>query len=371
MKMSTQKAIAVVAAGQPVQLIERPIPKVGAGEVLVKVAVAGRKCLKLLYSQARPVLISLEPVTPHDGLVRDIAYFVGKENLPGTIAVDVVGEIIRLGESVTSFKVGDTVMGQGDPAMSDTKGSQEYALLDADFIAKLPSSINPDQADTIILNALTSYVAVLTPIGLDVPSPLSDDRGFDYENTSILIMGGNSACGRFAIQLAKWAGVGTIITTAGKSGEAELKAMGATHVIDRSLSEEAIKKAVHDIVGDELLHVLDCVNRMDHTPGIAMLSNSKKGTFVPLAGSRPDTIDETRVGAKEQGYTIHKFVCRPVLFRDIAKQYYQALPKLIDEGVLKPTSFEVIKGLDVEAINAQLDKWTRREWPGRVNIHVR
>ena len=64
-------------------------------------------------------------------------------------------------------------------------------------------------------------------------------------------------------------------------------------------------------------------------------------------------------------------MCRPVLFRDIAKQFYKVLPKLIDERVLKPTSFEVIEGLDVGKINAQLDKWTRTEWPARVNIHIR
>ncbi|OQV11150.1 Alcohol dehydrogenase GroES-like domain-containing protein [Cladophialophora immunda] len=349
--MSVQKAIAVVATAQPVKLIERPIPKPGPGEVLVKVSIAG--------------------LNPHDGLVREIAYFVGKDNLPGVLAIDIVGEIVQLGEKVSAFKIGDKVMGQGDPVVSDTKGSQEYAVLDADFIAPLPDLVSPDQADTVILNPLTAYVAVLSPLGLDIPSPLAGSTtGFDYKNTSIVIIGGSSACGRFAIQLAKWVGIGTIVTVAGKHGEGDLKSLGATHVIDRSLPDEDIQRKVREIVGDDLLYVLDCNNRADHTQGIRMLSNSKKGTMVPLAVSRPNTIDEAKVGPKQQGYNFRKFVCRPVLFREIATQFYKALPRLIDDGVLKPTSFAVIEGLDVDKINAQLDKWRDGQWPPRVNIHV-
>lgn len=316
-----------------------------------------------------PVLTSA--VNPHDNLVRQIAYFVGKENLPGVLAIDIVGEIVELGPNVTTFKVGDQVMGQGDPVVSDTKGSQEYAVLDADFIAPLPTSISPDQASTIILNVLTSYLAVLTPAGLDIPSPLVEGagKGFDYKNTSIVIVGGNSACGRFAIQLAKWAGLGTIITTAGKAGEAELKAMGATHVIDRHLPEEEVFRKVRDIVGDELLYVLDCNNRVDHTPSVRLLSDRQKGTFVALAGGfLNNTIDESRLGGKQ--YTVRKFVCRPVLFRDIATAFYKALPKLIADGVLKPTSFGVIEGLDAGKINEALDAY-RDGKPSRLNIHVK
>ena len=41
--MATQKAIAVVEVGKPVQLIERAIPEPGANEVLVRVSTAGRE----------------------------------------------------------------------------------------------------------------------------------------------------------------------------------------------------------------------------------------------------------------------------------------------------------------------------------------
>ncbi|KAK4935461.1 hypothetical protein LTR10_023477 [Elasticomyces elasticus] len=348
--MAFQKAIAVTDLAQPVKLIDRPIPKPGSGQVLVKVSIAG--------------------LNPHDGRVREVAYFVSKENLPATFAIDIVGEIAELGPDVTSFNVGDKVFGQGDPAVSDTKGSQEYALLEADFIATLPKTVSQDQASTILLNALTSYIALFSESGFGLTSPLStNNTGYDYSKVGIVFIGGNTACGKFGIQLAKWAGVSTIIATAGIHAEQALKSMGATHVIDRNFSDEDVYRAVRNIVGDDLLYVCDVVNAVDQTLGVRLLSDTKEGTFVPLR-PRPDSIDETAVGPKKAGYRVQKFVAKPALFRELAAEFFKALPNLIDDGVLQPTSSSVINGLDADAINKQLDGWRDGGWPTRANIHV-
>ncbi len=46
-----------------------------------------------------------------------------------------------------------------------------------------------------------------------------------------LLLGGGSSCGKFAIQIAKLAGIGKIVSVGGS--EQELKVFGATDVIDR------------------------------------------------------------------------------------------------------------------------------------------
>ncbi|KAI1627964.1 chaperonin 10-like protein [Exophiala viscosa] len=342
--MPSQKAIGVNELAHPVKLIDRPIPKPGSGQVLVKVSIAG--------------------LNPHDGRVREIAYFVGKENLPATFAVDIVGKIAELGPDVTSFNIGNQVFGQGDPALSDTKGSQEYALLEADFIAPLPIAVTPDQTSTIILNALTSYVALFFATGIRLALTLVCGH-----KVSMVIVGGNSACGKSGIQLAKWAGVGTIILTAGIHAEKTLKEMGANLVIDRCLSDDNVYQAVRHAVGDDLLYVCDTVNADDQTLGVRLLSDSKEGTFVPLR-PRDNAIDATAVGSKRAGYRVQRFVAGPVLFRQVAAEFFKALPNLIDDGVLQPTPFNVIKGLDADEINKQLDGWRDGGWPTRANIHV-
>lgn len=71
-----------------------------------------------------------------------------------------------------------------------------------------------------------------------------------------MIVGGGTTVGRIATQFAGLAGVGTIVTTASLSGEAELKIYGATHVIARQTPD--VEEQVRSIVGDDLVYILDC-----------------------------------------------------------------------------------------------------------------
>ena len=262
-------------------------------------------------------------------------------------------------------------MGQGDPSRPDTGGLQEYALLDAAYMARLPGRVSPDQACTLILNVLTAFGALFAGTGLGIPFPLDQEgEGFDYKNARIVIIGGGSACGKFAIQIARWARVGTIVAVAGKSGAEGLKAMGATHVVDRSLSAERVQEAVRSIVGDDLLYVLDCINRRDHTFAVRMLSDSKRGTAALLAGPLQDTVDQSSMGPKKEGYGFARFVARPAMFKELAGRFWELLPGWIEEGVVLPTEFEVIEGFEVGRIDAQIDGWSRGEYPVRVNVHV-
>ena len=77
---------------------------------------------------------------------------------------------------------------------------------------------------------------------------------FDYKNTPLAIIGAGSNCGQFTIQLARWAGFGTIIAIAGKTKADHLRELGATHLIDRTLSDDEIEAEVRNIVGGDLLH---------------------------------------------------------------------------------------------------------------------
>ena len=66
--------------------------------------------------------------------------------------------------------------------------------------------------------------------------------------------------GKFGVQWAKVAGIGTVIAVASLSHEKELKDMGATHVIDRHSS--SIVQDIQEIAGgkDAVTHIYDCVN---------------------------------------------------------------------------------------------------------------
>jgi NADPH2:quinone reductase len=65
------------------------------------------------------------------------------------------------------------------------------------------------------------------------------------------VIGGGSSVGKFAIQYAELASIGTVIAIASAARTEELKKLGATHVIDRHTSDEEIQQVVKEITGEE------------------------------------------------------------------------------------------------------------------------
>lgn len=127
--MSTQAALVVQQIGQPlISIHDFPIAKPGPGQIQVRVTVAG--------------------LNPHDHKARDWGLFI-KDNLPSSLANDVVGEVTVLGEGVTRFKVGDVVFSQ-----AAFVGLQQYALLEEDFTAIVPEGISQDEAATLPTNII-------------------------------------------------------------------------------------------------------------------------------------------------------------------------------------------------------------------------
>jgi NADPH:quinone reductase len=176
MSSTVQKAVVITAIGEPAVLInDRKIPQPGPNQVQIKVTVAG--------------------INPHDQKSRAWGLFIDK-GLPAIVTNDVVGKVSKLGEGVTKLAIGDRVVWQAafDPESSQ-KGLQEYAVGDVDLLAKIPSSTSDDEAATLPTNIAASLVALFDT--LKIPAPWSDGASsFDYANTSLLIIGGGSNCGR-------------------------------------------------------------------------------------------------------------------------------------------------------------------------------
>lgn len=117
----------------------------------------------------------------------------------------------------------------------DIHGLEEYVVLDARFTAK----VHPDFTDTDLAalptNLVTAAVALFDPTCLAMPGPWDPAAsGFDYQDASILIVGGGSNTGKSGTQQAALVGTGKIVVIASSKGEADAKALGATRNIDRT-----------------------------------------------------------------------------------------------------------------------------------------
>ena len=154
---------------------------------------------------------------------------------------------------------------------------KQYALADVgSTICKVPDGLSDDDAATIPTNITSVFVALFIMLGIKAPW---EKEGEVPDH--LLIVGGGSNCGRFAVQLARLAGIKTIITIGGN--ESELETMGATHVLNRHADEAQIVQQVKSITNDELIYAFDTVNQPDGlAPGFSALSSRKKGALARL-----------------------------------------------------------------------------------------
>ncbi|KIX02427.1 uncharacterized protein Z518_08368 [Rhinocladiella mackenziei CBS 650.93] len=347
MAPQTQKALLVTEIGAPLTLTTtRPVPQPGPSQVLVRVTVAGPN--------------------PHDQKARDMGLFIAGK-LPAVLTNDVVGEIIARGDEVTKFSIGDHIVGQANAAPGWTQnGFQEYAILDADFCAKIPAGFTDDDGATLPTNTIAPLVAIFD--SLDIPAPwTSAASGFNYSGTTLLVMGGGSNCGRFGVQIAALAGIGRIIVVGGN--ESELKSLGATTVLSRHGSPEEVLSRIRDVVGDELLYVYDAINPLPtQTIGINALSSTKRGKFARLLPMGP--VDESQIKPKTAGYDLIDVMGMSHWKPELAKEFWDRVPGFLTDGKIMPGAYTVVKGLDVDKANQVLDHYRDGKKVVKTHFHV-
>jgi NADPH2:quinone reductase len=288
-------------------------------------------------------------VNPLDQKFRDFNVFNIGAKLPAVLGNDVVGTVVKNGPNVSAFPIGSRVFAQS--ATLFFGGLQEYMLIDARYAALVPEGVSDEDAAVFPINAFTSAVSLFSNAGFGIPFPGTEEsKTYDYKSQKLVIIGGGTNCGKLAIQLARIAGIGTIITTASLSSEAELKAHGATHVIDRTAS--TIEKQVRSIVGDDLLYVYDTFHRDNHDLGVSLLSNSRKGTFIHLL---PGKASDTVIAQKQAGYDERQTVGACPAHPAFAELFWKQFPKWLQSGAVKPLKYNVIEGLDAQKVNEALD----------------
>ncbi|KAF8995852.1 chaperonin 10-like protein, partial [Cyathus striatus] len=195
--------------------VERiPVLKPGPGEVLVKV----------------------HAVAPNPSEWRANTYsFVKAGTVTGS---DVAGEIIAIGEGSheEQFAIGDRVAAFVQGAFTPRYAAfREYTVLKSSPLLRIPPNISYEEASSIPLTASTAVLGLARLFNFPDLPPLG---------RSILIWGGSSSLGFYAIQLARLVNLHVITTASPKNFEA-VKEHGAHSVIDYLASDvvEQIRKA--------------------------------------------------------------------------------------------------------------------------------
>ncbi|RLN51046.1 hypothetical protein BBJ28_00013516 [Nothophytophthora sp. Chile5] len=297
------------------------------------------KLKSLQPSQVRVKVLSAA-VNPADFLIIQAgASFLGKSpstESPFGVGLDVAGIIVELGNGdVDDFQVGDAVYGLSE--MTDAGAFAEYVNLDVKSIAKKPANITFNEAAGVPGTGETSY-QVLVEYG-----KLQTDQ-------CLLILGGSSACGMFAIQIAKALGAEVIATCSAQNMEL-LKSLGADQVIDYTQEKWGDVLAEHSV---DLIY--DCGMEPDSWNDEAQKTLKRtSGIFVTIGRMTDAPVEAT------SGATLYQVNMTP------RRIYLEALTKLIETDKIK-TIIDSVHPLEnvVEAIKRQMTRHAK----GKIIIQV-
>lgn len=139
---------------------------------------------------------------------------------------DGAGVVDAVGSEVTDLSVGDRVWLFLAAHQRPTGTAQEFTVLPASRVVRLPDGIGFDVAASLGVPAMTAHRALT--VHESGPTHLAPGT---LAGRVVLVQGGAGAVGHAAIQLAVWAGA-TVIATVSSDAKAELaRAAGAHHVL--------------------------------------------------------------------------------------------------------------------------------------------
>ncbi|MCP3102661.1 NADP-dependent oxidoreductase [Myxococcus sp. K15C18031901] len=215
------KAAAIDRFGGPevIAMKTLPVPKVGKGEVLIRVKTAG-------VGQWDP--------SEREGEME--SYKGTKASFPYVLGSDGSGTIAAVGEGVDRFKEGDKVYAFG--FLNDKGGFYaEYVVVKADYVSPVPKGLSEEQAGVLAADGLTALEGV-------------DDTLKVREGTKLLVYGASGGVGHLAVQFAKRLGAKVLAVASGKDGVELAKRIGADKAVD-GRSDDVVK-AVREFAPDGL-----------------------------------------------------------------------------------------------------------------------
>lgn len=267
------------------QVVSSDIPSPQAGQVLIRVHGAG--------------------LNPIDWKTRKGLGFAAQQiesSLPWTPGYDVAGEVVAIGDRVTTLAPGDRVMGLvGFPLGGGSYA--EYALAAADELAMVPEELDLVTAGALPLAALTAWQALFEVAELE-------------PGQKILVHAGAGGVGHFAVQFALARGA-HVVTTASASNRDFLAELGVHEVIDYHTTDFAEECFGLDVV-------LDLMGGEIGKRSLRTLGEHGMLVTIPTV-----TADEVVSAAEAQGLKAHGMTVRPDAF------HLDEIAELIEDGDVK------------------------------------
>ena len=250
----TMRCIEIAEPGGPDVLrpAERPVPRPGQGEVLIRVRHAGVNRPDVLQRTGN------YPLPP------------GASDLPG---LEAAGEVAAVGLGVTGWAVGDAVC-----ALLPGGGYAEYVVTPAAHCLPVPEGLPLEEAACLPETCFTVWSNIFMRAGLKA-------------GETLLVHGGSSGIGTTAIQMARAKGARVVVTAGSAEKCASCEALGAERAVnyrEEDFAEVVGAMGGADVIldmvgGDYIPRDLKCLNPDGRLVLIAFLGGPvAEVNFAPL-----------------------------------------------------------------------------------------
>lgn len=208
-------------AADVLEIIERPAPQPGAGEVQVAVHAATVGPADVAMRSGKPWIARL-----FAGLLRP-------KHGGGT---EFAGIVSATGEGVTRFAVGDRVYGA---SVASSGAQSEYvAVPESGVLARQPAGLSHAESVSIADGPMTALVFLR-------------DHARVEPGRRVLVNGASGAVGSAAVQLAKHYGCHVTGVASGRNAEL-VRALGADEFIDYTTADFTAGEARYDVIFDAI-----------------------------------------------------------------------------------------------------------------------
>jgi NADPH:quinone reductase-like Zn-dependent oxidoreductase len=307
MAPTKQKAVIVTKTGPTFGLAD--VPKPGPGQILVKVVAAAQN--------------------PTDW--KSLGRALKASQYGGILGMDFAGTVEELGPDVPAGArtVGERVGGFITRNTSTANGAYaEYVVAESECgIVPIPEGWSFEEAAQLGVAPFTALQCLHET--LELPSPFDARLG---PQRPILIWGGASSVGQYAIQFAKLGGF-RVITTASPKNFDLVKGLGADEVFD--YRDEGVVEKIRAATDNALEIAVDTISEgktPEHVAGSIGDKGGRVAIILPYESPRPDV----KV----------KFSMAPDLLKreSNGKWYVDLLTEILATGKIKPNPVHVQPG---------------------------
>ncbi|KAH7203021.1 chaperonin 10-like protein [Fusarium oxysporum] len=322
---SAQALVVRVDSNNTPKLVKEPItvPKPGKHQLLVKVS-----------------HVAQNPT--------DVQSFDGNAFGDGAVlGCDFVGVVEATGSDVTRITKGTTIAGLiWGGETKGLGGYSEYTLADDRICFPVPEGLSEELACTIPLASCTALLSLFSKDCLAIDAKAD-------EKPTVLIWGGSSSVGLYAVQIARLHGLPVIATCSPKHHDL-VKSYGAkevfdyrdSHVVDNIRQAAPGLRYVFDTIGNENSSKT-ASSAITHSEGVLCTVRPGKANTEGVAeGVKVTDVLVWTAFLKEHRYGDFYWPPKEADYK-LAAGYFHELPGLVSSGQIKPNTSKLVgSGLD-------------------------